>query len=383
MIETPFFEHHLTLDAATLRAMEHTHELTDDIHCQYLGMLNFLDQMYYRNGNSSFAQIRTRQSVFTLAQAMPSLAILDPDRTREITYNLNVCGIVMDMPLLTCALDGFNSEPIRLVETALILAFYRLVGGRSLHDGRFHECARLLYEKMRFNGCSMQQTWGVETCAGIYQIVPNLWALMAFRIHDRIFGTDYSRIEPDVMQWIRRELIDSDTGLFREYYKTGAFGIPDEKLCPEAFWHSTTLPAHVNALCICYMHYFDPEIAERAWKAFKPRFLPELLALRTEDIADGTGRSYLTQLAPATEALYGALLAAKELRDDTVFEQLQRHIFAITGPSMRENKLFLDDVQEERLHGYYLLLARAHVGWENIMSHDWAPDYMRDYKKVR
>ena len=382
MIEEPRYEHQLTLDAKGIWDMVEHQEYTDDIECQYRGLLNFLDILYYRNGNSSYPQVRTRHTMFSLAQAMPSLAMIDPSRTREISYNLHVCANVLNFPLLTYALDCYNSESVRLAESALTLALYRLVSGNAMNDEAFHKTIDQVKEKMLYHK-TYQGITALETQPGIYEIVPNLWCLLAYEIHDCIFASTYLSLKDEILSWIRAELIDQETGLYRESYKTGAFDIEGEYLNKDAFWHTLDLKDNVNALAICYMHYFDEEGSARAWDSFKRFFLDPLLQVKTEQIVSASGHSYLTQLAPVTESLYGALLTAREMGDKETFELLQRHIFEITAPSMREGKLFLDALQEEKLHCHFLLFARVHMGWKAIMEHDWAKDYGRDYKKIQ
>lgn len=382
MIQEPKFEHKITQDAASIFSMEEKHEYTDDIECQYRGLLNFMDVLYYRNGNSSYPQVRTRHTIACLAMAMPSLAIIDPSRTKEISYNLHVCSNVINFPLLTFALDGYNSEVIRLVETGLCTALYRLVSGNPMNDELFHHTVQKLCDKMDFNRKS-QGIYGIETLAGIYNILPNLMVLLIWEIHDRIFGTKYLKEKEEILQWINRELVDKETGLYRESYKTGAFGIENESLNPNAFFHTMDLTDNINAIVIGFMHYFDPIESEKAWEKFKYYYLDAILHIRTEEIVNGSGRSYLTQLSPVTEALYGALFTAKEMKDAEIFEKIQKHIFEITSPDLREGKMFLDAVEEEKLQCHALLLSRVHVGWKKIMEHNWAAAYNCDYNKIQ
>ncbi len=365
--------------------MEKKREFADDIECHYKGLLNFLDILYYRNGNSAYPEVLTRHTVFYLALTMPSLAIIDSSRTKEITYNLHIAGETLENPLLTHVLDGYDSKSIRMVRTGFIYALHKMVGGMKLNDVKLHSYAEKVYQRIIWNGKSTQNVYAIETIQGTYQILPNLEALMLFKIHDMCYGSRYfDKVGEKVLSFITTYMVDEETGLFHEFYKTGAFGIENEFLSSKAAWHSTELKTSVNAMAIPFMHLFDKKRSERAWSEFKRRYSERILNLTSDNIADGVGKSYLTQLAPITESLYGALLTAKEMRDKDFFEEVQKHIILLGKPHMREGKIFFDELGDMKvLQGHFIFFARAHVGWHKILNHNWENYYNTDYNKVR
>lgn len=384
-MEKPTYNHSFSLTADEVWGMEDTHEFPPDFEGHYKGLLNMMDVLYYRNGNSYYPQVKSRHTAFFLALAMPSYAYIDPHRTLEMKYNIHAAAIALENEALTDALNPYNSERIRKLETFATLAMYKLVSERTLNDKHINELAEEVYDRMIENGTSAQQTYAYDTIEGTYQVYPNALALLAFEIHDRYFGTDYAdRMKEKILCFIADNLIDKETGLFRDYYKTGALGYKGEHLSRLAAWASRTPNVSANALGVTFMNYFDKNSAQKAWEAHKKIFTEKLLSVTADQLSNTEAASYLSQLNPTAEGLYSSLLAAKEMNDKEYFELIQNHIMEISGPDQREGKVSFDATGDEQaLHGDFLAFARAHVGWGKLMSHNWEDYYSFDYNKVR
>lgn len=384
-MEKPTYDHSFTMAADKIWKMEETHEFLPDFEGHYKGLLNMIDVLYYRNGNSYYPPVKSRHTAFFLALAMPSYAYIDPYRTLEMKYNIHAAAIAIENEALTDALNPYNSEQIRALEAFAALAMYKLVSEKILNDRHFNELAEKVYERIIENGSSSQCTYAYDTIEGTYQVYPNALALLAFEIHDRYFGSDYSeKIQNKVLTFIREKLVDEETGLLRNYYKTGALGYKGEHLSRLAAWTSRTPDAPTNALGITFLNHFSPKLAENAWKAHKQLFTEKLLAVTAEQLSDTQQASYLSQVNPTAEGLYSSLLAAKEMEDKAYFEQLQEHLMEISLPDQREGKVFFDGAGEEQvLHGDFLAFARVHIGWDKLLNHPWEKFYGFDYNKVR
>lgn len=384
-MERPTYDHSFTMTSDEIWGMEETHEFLPDFEGHYKGLLNMIDVLYYRNGNSYYPSVKSRHTAFFLAMAMPSYAYIDPHRTLEMKYNIHAAAIAIENDALTDVLNPYNSDRIRVLETFGTLAMYKLVSEKKLNDKHFHELAENVYERIIENGQSAQCTYAYDTIEGTYQVYPNALALLAFEIHDRFFESDYSaKIQSKVLTFIQENLIDADTGLFCNYYKTGALGYKGEHLSRLAAWTSCTPDISTNALGVTFMNHFNSQQAERAWKAHKELFTDKLLTITDEQLADTQQSSYLSQVNPTAEGLYTTLLAAKEMDDKIYFEQIQKHLMEISMPDQREGKVFFDGAGDEQaLHGDFLAFARLHVGWDKLLNHPWGKFYKFDYNKVR
>ncbi len=372
------------VSAQDILNMMKTQEFTDDIEAQYKSSLYYMDLVNYRNCNSFDPQVITRQIFAYLGLALPSLAYTDPYRTRAVAYNMNLVCQDIKSPLLVSRISGFNSDNMLLIEEGLCCGLYRLVSGRKLYDTLYHEYAQQLYDKFIFNAESGQKVCAIPTLTGRFQAMPNIMALMALELHDRFFGSDYMKIKDDVLAFINDKLRDPETGLYYEFYQTGALGYQNETIRPENAWHPTRLKASVNAFALPFIHYYEPKKTEEAWQTFKARFSDELLGITAADIATSLGQSYCSQLGPASETLCGAILAAREMGDEEYFAILQDHLLHISGAYISEGHIFYPNFGDnEHLVGHFLLFARTHVGWQRLFEHDWKTYYEYDFNKVR
>ena len=364
--------------------MEENRDFTKDIWAQYKGMADsFLDIINYMNGHSFDDPYQSRQAIAYLGYAMPSLAYICPYQTIDLSYYLNLVNINLPSRWLDDPL-GFHSENVLTIHRALAAGFYRMISGRDMYDGEFHETAKKIYRKIIANGESVQEMFAIETVQARFDAYVNFLALMALELHDKQFGTEYSVVKPKVLSCIKKKLQDEKTGMFAESYQSGCFGYEGEIVSHRSTWATKLLKASVNGLALSTYHYFEPEEAERAWKNYEMKFTDELLALKAEDIADRLGGSYYTQLDVGSEDLFSAILAAREMEDKEYFKLLQDHLFAISSPTLSEGLIFFNNFGEEQhMLGHFLFFARTHVPWRKLMDHDWESYYGWDYKKVR
>lgn len=374
----------VTTTAKQLWAMPAQKEFTEDIEAHYKTMMNYLDILNYMNANIDDAPVVARHMIAFMAYAMPSMAFVDPSRTREISYNLHLVCRNIKSPLLVKQADVFNADHVLLVEEALACAFYRLVSGRDMYDQDFHNYAERICQRIRENGTSSQQIWALDTISGRYEVYPNTAALMALELHDKFYATTYcAELKSKVLDFIQAHLRDSATGLYYEYFQTGILGYANETVRPESFWHTTELKASINGLALTFLHYFMPEETEMAWQQYKNLFQTQLMAL-DEEMLSNTGASYQTQLAAGSEDLCCALLAAREFDDPAFFGILQENMLRLGEAELAEGHIFYPGFGElQHLICHFLLFSRTHIGWKTLFQHPWEQFYGMDYNKVR
>lgn len=374
----------VTTTASALWAMHDQKEFTEDVEAHYKTMLNYLDILNYMNANIEDEPVAARHIVAFMAYAMPSLAYVDPSRTREISYNLHLVCRNIKSPLLVKQAHVFNADNVLLVEEAMACGLYRLVSGRELYAEDFHGYAQRIYDRIRANGTSSQNIWAIDTISGRYEVYPNVTALMALELHDRFYGTKYGdEMKSKLLGFIQEHLLDKETGLYYEYFQTGVLGYANETVRPESFWHTTQLKASINGLALAFLHYYLPEETEKSWKNYKAMFRDELLALDVETLSR-TGSSYQTQLAYGSEDISCALLAAREFDDPEFFDLIQSKVLTDGDAQLSEGHIYypaFGDLQHLICH--FLLFARTHTPWKILFSHPWEQFYGMDYNKVR
>lgn len=357
--------------------------LTEDIEAQRAGMIDYLDVLNYMNGNSFDDRAQTRHQIAYMACAMPSIAYIDPYKTREMGYNLGLVVNNLGSPFLRARVDAYNSDHVTLVQRALAAGFYRMVTGRPDHDGELRALTEEIHDICRDNR-QRQHIGAVDTASGRFDVVPNVMAIMVLELADRVFGTSLSAVSDDIRKLVCDTLRDPESHLFFESYQTGCIGYAGESVNPDAAWHTSVLAASVNAIDIAFAHYIDAQGCERAWKIFKEKFGDELLSIGADDLIQGIGCSYITQLGSAGEALLGGMLAAKEMDDLAFFDMLQNHLFEIADPQLWEGHMCFASLGElQHMIEGFSLFARVHVPWATLLSHDWETYYSYDYREVR
>lgn len=363
--------------------MEQTHKLTEDMESLRQTMVDYLDSLNYSNGHSFDDVIQTRHAIAYLAAALPSLAYIDPHKTREMIYNLGLVVMNIQSEFLKMRVSPYNSDNMIVVEQGLAAALYRMVSGDGLCDDILRRCAETIFSEMQQNSVK-QHIFAIDTTRGRFDALPNLMSMMIFELHDKFFGSRYSVENEKIMNFILENLRDKETGLFYESYQTGFIGYANEAVNPASAWRTNVLRPSVNGLVLTFMNYFRHEQCAEAWEKYKEIFMDSLMELKTEDLADSVGASFYTQLGPGSEDLLAAILASKEMGDTEAFDKLQSHLYAIGAPNLWEGHFFLSELGEmEHMISLFLLFAQGHVGWKKLMEHSWEKYYKWDYVEVR
>ena len=359
--------------------------LTWDIEAHYRTLLYDLDLVAYNNCVFDGDVLSFRKSIVSMAEALVSVAMIDPSRSREAAYNLNLVAKNVDHPYLTDDPNCFNSNPLRMVHQALVCGLYHLESGRNTYDVKMKSACDWIVDTMQRNDVSKQHVLAVETISGRYDMFTNLLALLALKVADIVWGTDHTELTDRVLDGLLPNLQDPETGLFYDYYQTGAFGFQLEEFAESAFWTLKAVSPAQNALVLSIYHLFRPEDAERAWDGYKKRFGEELAALEGADLAGCVCMSYYTELGGNLEALFAARLCAREMGDETFFRVLQDRVDALMEPKHVETKIVYEGLPEdERATAVYFgLLSQCHMGWAQILSYDWAAHRDEDFSRVR
>lgn len=360
---------------------------TDQVEAHYRTLLFDLDLACYNNCHVCHVPgsgVAFFKAMGFMALALPSVAYIDPFRTREVEYNLNLTAKNICSPNLSNPLDMYDSENVRIVLNALSYEFYRLVSGRVQFDEKSHALIETIRAKFDANHQSAQNIFALETVTGRFEMFPNLLAMLAFEIHDKIHGTGYSGENDKILEGMSALLRDDKSGLFFESMQTGSFGFDGQELNRESFWIARNIRPRSNALALNLMHYFRPQEAEALWEQFKFAFADQLIRFDLGALKGKSGQSFVTPLGFELEDIFAALWLAKEMQDVQFFNLLHDRICGVLEPKRIEAKIFYDQLGEGGpLVSYFSLLAQCHVGWKQLLEKDWAQSYHKDYNVVR
>lgn len=368
-------------------AMVEDGRFTDQVEAHYRTLLFDLDLACYNNCHVCHVPgsgVAFYKAMGFMALTLPSVAYIDPFRTREVEYNLNLTAKNICNPNLSNPLNMYDSENVRVVLSALSYEFYRLVSGRGQFDEKSRAFIEAIKGKIINNYQSAQNIFVLETVTGRFEMFPNLLAMLAFEIHDKIHGTTYSDDNDKILDGIGVLLRDDKSGLFFESLQTGSFGFDKQELNRESFWISRNIRPRSNALALNLMHYFRPQEAEALWEQFKFAFSDELMRIDLGALKGKSGQSFVTPLGFQLEDIFAALWLAKEMQDVKFFNLLNNRIYEVLEPKRIEAKIFYDQLGEGGpLVSYFNLLAQCHVGWKQLVEKDWAQSYHKDYNVVR
>ncbi len=358
---------------------------TTEMEAHYRTVLYDLDLVAYNNCVFDGDVVTFRKSIVTMALGLINAAAIDPSRSREVSYNLNLVAKNIDHPYLTKASHVFNSDNLRTVHQALVCGLYHLQAGRNTYDDKLRAALDAIVQRMQLNKVSAQGILAIDTISGRFDMYTNLLALLAFHVADLVLGTTYASVEDEVLSGLCRRLQDADTGLFAECFQTGSFGFPLEELTSSAFWTVRAQKPANNALTLCLYHALRPADVERAWEAYKLRFAEGLLALNASDMRGCVGTSYLTELGGKLEALLASLWCAREMGDQEFFERLLERFEQLVAAKPVEARVVYEGLPAEEgpTVCYFGMLAECHVGWGALLERDWKEHVNQDYNKVR
>jgi hypothetical protein len=360
---------------------------TDQIEAHYRTLLFDLDLACYNNCHDCHvpgSSVAFYKAMGYMALTLPSVAYIDPHRTREVEYNLNLTAKNISNPNLSNPLDMYDSCNVRLILDALSCEMYRLVSGRKQFDEKADALIESIQKKFDRNYQSSQKIFAIETVVGRFEMFPNLLAMLVFQIHDEIHGTRYSMDNDRIFDGLNAFLLDDVTGLYFESLQSGSFGFDGQALDPRFFWVVKNIRPSSNALALNLMHYFRPQEAEALWPLFKTQFGEKLLEINLNDMKGNSGKSFLTPLGFAQEDLFASLWVAKEMGDVEFFNLLRERLHDVCMPKRIEAKIFYDQLESDGpLISYFSLLAQCHVGWKRLIEKDWSQTYHKDYILVR
>lgn len=361
----------ISTSAQEIFEMEEKQHLTEDMEAQDLALIAYLDLINYQNGHSFEPPIMTRNAIFWMGMSLPALAYIDPQKTRQSIYYLFSVHNNIAKPYLSDFANPMESSHMALLQKAMCAVMYRLLSGRSDLDAQLREYGPAILEIFQRNAYT-QKTWGIDTVIGKFEPMPTLLGLLILTIYDKIFGTALSNIRCNVIKFVNESMIDEKSGLFYRYYNTGYMGYPGEITSKNVTWHSDEPSPAGTGMALPIYRYFEPEKARKIWLEYKCCFLDEILKVSTADVAYYCGTSFITPLSNKGEALFFALMCAKDFEDIEVYEKLQNHIYKIGNPNLWEGQVhYINFGEYNHFIGAFAYLSRIHISWDKLLSHPW------------
>jgi hypothetical protein len=192
---------------------------------------------------------------------------------------------------------------------------------------------------------------GADCEPGRYFAQCNSISLLSLKIYDRLYGTNYAEVEAQwTIDFIKKKMTDSQYGFYLKMYQS------DMQFC------NPMLSGYTNAWTMAFLRPFEPEYNESLYKVWKEHFTKTIgpYAYVKEDPEAG----------PSPLATMTGMMAAKEFGDQPLWNKLRNSIDRDIYQKTDSYQYVYEGVNNAIYNGP-LLWTKVHVGWQEILSHDW------------
>ncbi len=242
----------------------------------------------------------------------------------------------------------------------LMYGLYQLISGSTEFEEEYHNLSNIILTEAKRNARDYN-FWGIECEPDQYFPPCNSIALLAEKVYDLNFGTDYTEtVAKPTAEFIRKKLVDPETGftLYR-YHPIHDYAEP-YITCDQAWTLST-------------FNYFSKEQCAKGFESTKREFYADLKG-GTECYMKANRKTLgaSTDYEQSTFTLYGPLLA-REHKDIEFYEKVTRFFNDMYGAVLEDGVVHFKEAAptiETHAEGYYFLGA-VHLGFEEIFSYDW------------
>ncbi|WP_284387064.1 hypothetical protein [Algimonas ampicilliniresistens] len=295
------------------------------------------------------------------AYGIPSAMMIDPDSQDE--YRLLFDTMIWKMKSRRVWGDftdrGFGSDPISAQNIMykghlnLMYGLYQLTTGDDRYAREYTWLTERLAEELRLHHQGEYE--GVTCEPNAWYVECNAIGIMSLNIYDRLYGTDYTETEVQwTLDFMMDRMRDDDTGLFyRSYHPQQDVVVKD-------------ISGYANAWTLTFLRPFLPEDMQLSYQSFTDNLVlgygPTYASIKG-DLRSNPSRNQVAHL-------FG-LWAAKEFDDPTLFGKLRNSVDKAghLGPAPDGGAMYADE--NSVLMNGVVLAAKLHVGWEEILNHDW------------
>jgi len=334
-----------------------------------IGQFNYVYQTYEImdiTGDEFFGwdeseQLRWRYGIAFSSYAMPSIAMISEKYAKMATHAMYV--MIKKMKSVKVWGDwidyGMGHDPISEGNVMykghlnLMYGLYQLITGDEEYSKEYTWLTKKIIDEMRQHHREGKHE-GADCEPGRYFAQCNSISLLSLKIYDLLYGTTYSEVEAKwTIDFIKEKMTDKNFGLYLKMYST------KHKFC------NPLLSGYTNAWTMSFLKSYEPKHNESLYKIWKEHFTKELgpYAYVKEDIEAG----------PSPLATLTGLLAAKEFGDINLFGKLRNSMDRELYQKEDENHYLYKNINNPIYNGP-ILWTKVHMGWQNILSHDWGYD---------
>lgn len=299
------------------------------------------------------------------AYAMPSVAMISPEHADRAKLCLS--HMIDKMKSKKVWGDwteyGMGDDPISIGNIMykghlnLMYGLYQLISGKETYSKEFTWMTNKIVAEMRKHHAEGRHE-GADCEPGRYFAQCNSISLLSLMVYDKLYGTQYAQVEAQwTVDFIKKKMTDTEYGFYLKMYQS------DMQFC------NPMLSGYTNAWTMAFLRPFEPEYNQGLYTVWKDHFTKTIgpFAYVKEDPEAG----------PSPLATMTGMMAAKEFGDESLWNKLRNSIDRDIYQKTDSYHYVYEGVNNAIYNGP-LLWTKVHVGWQQILSHDW--DVQKPYE---
>ncbi|TVT48643.1 MAG: hypothetical protein FHP94_09040 [Denitromonas halophila] len=357
-------------------AQRERHTVTPDVmaHLAYMNYTDFISPFYSQGCAFDAWDIKkTPQRIIKYSLAfysygLASVAMTDPKLRPLAAHAIDIATTKMKCKRVweDWENDGFGNDPIEKQNIMykghlnLMYGLYQLVSGSRKYEAEHSHLTQIIHDEIKANPFA-----GALCEPDNYFVQCNSVAYLSLWVYDRLHGTNHKAATEPWLKFLKKDLIDP---------KTGAFYL---SFHPESGTVKPWLSAYTTAWTLAMVHGMDPAFSERYYPAFKKTFV---------EVYDGGRKARVreTTNTPDADGGVGAasaftLLLAREMGDQTLFDQLLNHLEPPAKPTIT-SAILNYEAPSNLLFDELLFLSKVHVGFGELLKASPPPTRSNDPK---
>jgi len=314
-------------------------------------------------------QLRWRYGIAFSSYAMPSIAMISEQHAERAKHGMYL--MIKKMTSVKVWGDwieyGMGDDPISDGNVMykghlnLMYGLYQLMTGDEEFSREYTWLTNRIIGEMRRHHVEGEHE-GADCEPGRYFAQCNSISLLSLLVYDKLYGTTYGDVEARwTIDFINSRMTDEKYGLYLKMYST------KHEFC------NPLLSGYTNAWTMTFLRPYEPERNEGLYSIWKNYFTRELgpYAYVKEDREAG----------PSPLATLTGLLATKEFGDVRLFRKLRNSMDRDIYQKEGANHYLYRNINNPIYNGP-ILWTKVHVGWQNILEHNWGHEKHFDIPDV-
>jgi len=314
-------------------------------------------------------QLLWRYGIAFGAYAMPSIAMISPEHApRAILCLQHMIDKMKSKKVWGDWTEyGLSDDPISEGNIMykghlnLMYGLYQLVSGDERYSTEFNWLTEKIVAEMRKHHAEGKHE-GADCEPGRYFAQCNSISLLSLKVYDQLYGTTYGELEARwTIDFIKEKMTDEEFGFYLKMYQS------DLRFC------NPMLSGYTNAWTMAFLRPFEPEYNNSLYPVWKKHFTKSIgpYAYVKEDPEAG----------PSPLATMTGMMAAKEFGDVQLWRKLRNSIDRNIYQKGDSYQYLYKEVNNPIYNGP-LLWTKVHVGWQQILAHNWAGNRLYEKPEV-